>query len=148
MHFRQTLSSICQSLFLDTHSKKLMKSPRNPFSIGNIKVSSVVLSYTHTTGFKPMPLHLAFDWCVSLGFCWSGQVLLNRSFCARYIHTYGKLTWLCFKHLPLWWHGCYVPVGCGVWPGNRPDEAALSEPSKEPYSCWNTGKSTVHTHTT
>jgi len=43
--------------------------------------------------------------------------------------------------------GVLVPVGCGVWPENRPDEAALSEPSKEPYSCWNTEEK-VHTNTT
>jgi len=58
-----------QGLFLDTQSKKIMKSPRSPLSIGNVKVSSVALSYTHITVFKPMLLHLALDRCVSLGFC-------------------------------------------------------------------------------
>lgn len=74
---------------LSWHTKqKITESPRNPFSIGNVKVSSVALSYTHRTVFKPMPLHLALDRCVSLRFCWSGQVLLNRSFCAPYIQKH------------------------------------------------------------
>lgn len=40
-----------------------------------------------------------------------------------------------------------VPAGCVVWLGKRPEEAALSEPRREPYSCWNTvNRRHIHKH--
>ncbi len=96
MHFTQTLSNVCQIRvsFLTHKAKSSWNLQGIPSPLGALR-SALWLSLTHITIFKPMPLHLAFDWSVSLRiggrFFWTAHSV-------HHTYTYGKLTRQCFKH--------------------------------------------------